>query len=195
VKLNVILEKVSFLQFLDKRDWIDGGPHPMFRVSSALYEVMIAQVIRSVAPLLQDRGLGKQLHELGHAMVSQFSKGIVAGWEDGDDICPPWPWPRPWRVGTVPDTAPALSHDGLGEVTVVASLDELPGAVRDVVLASVIRTAARLTSDGNLSLALKRLGEQVIEGVAGAKNALFDDYCGTPVKPRHVRIGPRGAHV
>jgi hypothetical protein len=185
----MILEKASFLQVLEKRDWIDGGPHPMYRVSSALYEVMVAQVIRGVAPLLQNRELGKQLHEIGHAMVRQFSGGIVAGWEDGDDICPPWP--RPWYVGTVPDTAPAFPHDGFNDALAASQLGEIPGAVRDVVLATVIRTAATLTSDAKLSQALKSLGEHVIEGAAGTKSALFDDYCGTPVKPRHVRIGPR----
>jgi len=191
VNLKMILEKASFLQVLDKRDWIDGGPHPMFRVSSALYEVMVAQVIRGVAPLLQNRELGKQLHEIGHTMVRQFAGGIVAGWEEGDDICPPWPWPWPWRLGTVPDTAPALPHDGFADAIAASQLGEIPGVVRDVVLATVIRTAATLTSDAKLSQALKGLGEHVIEGAAGAKSALFDDYCGTPVKPRHVRIGAR----
>jgi hypothetical protein len=187
MKVNVILEKVSFLQLLDRRDWIDGGPHPMYRVSSAMYEMMLAQVLRSIAPLLQDRALGKQLHELGHTMVQHSSHGLVAGWEDGDDICPPWPWPWPpgW-LGTVPDTAPALGGQGV-DLRAMSLLEDMSGAVRDVVLATSSRAAARLTSDEKLSLALKVLGEQIVERAAG-KGALFDDYCGTPVKPRPPRL-------
>lgn len=191
MKVSVVLEKMSFLQVLEKRDWIDGGPHPMYRVSSAMYEVMLAQVVRNIAPLLQNRMFGKQLHELGHEMVRQASHGVVAGWEDGDDICPPWRGPHWWQFGTVPDTAPALGGEGL-DLQASALLDELPGGVRDVALATAIRAAARLTSDEKSSAALKALGEQIVEGVAG-KSALFDDYCGTPVTPRPPRLTRRAA--
>jgi len=188
VKVNGILEKMAFLQLLDKRDWIDGGPHPMYRVSSAIYEMMVAQVVRSIAPLLGQRELGASLHEVGRAVAGHASRGMIAGWEDGDDICPPIDWPHGWHVGTTPDGGPAVV--GTVPDTAPALLEHLSGGVRDLVLASAIRTAAGLVSDEKLSLALKQVGEQVVERVAG-KGALFDDYCGTPVRPRPPKLGGR----
>jgi hypothetical protein len=85
-----------------------------------------------------------------------------------------------------------VPRDGVGEHE-ISLLEDMPGAVRDVVLATSIRAAARLTSDEKLSLALKLLGEQIVERAAG-KGALFDDYCGTPVKPRPPRLSAR-THV
>lgn len=193
MKISAILQKMSFLQFVDKRDWIDGGPHPMFRVSSALYEVLLSEIMRGAASALENKEAGGQLHALGREMMAKFAGGLVKGWDDGDDICPPWFGPHPhWQwdfAQMVPDTAPAVSGDMLSRLAQPSvAVDEMPGAFRDLLLANVIRTAACLTSDQGYSERLKGIGEQLVGGVAGSKSKAFDEYCATPVKPRHARI-------
>jgi|GEM_PF-3579772 len=192
--IAAILHKTAFLQFVDKRDWIDGGPHPMFRISSSLYELLLSEIVRSAASATENKEIGKQLRSLGKEMMMKASGGLLAGWEEGDDICPPWFGPHPIphfqdAVFTVPDTAPALSSQvwkGINQTSTF--LDDYSGAFKDMILANIVRVSATLTSDPHFSGKLKEIGEQLVANLAGTKNRLYDDYCGTPVKPRHIGL-------
>lgn len=104
----------SRMQFLVKfgilpaEAWDFVIPHgPKF--SSATKELAMAGVVRDIALNISDKALQKKLLSAGKAQVEFASKGLLAGWEDGDDICPPWwppfPWPGP-GPGPVPDPEP-----------------------------------------------------------------------------------------
>jgi hypothetical protein len=72
-------------------------PHgPVFSVYTKEYAM--AGVVRDIAANLPDKALQKKLSGAGKTMVEFAAKGLINGWEEGDDICPPW-WPFPWHGG------------------------------------------------------------------------------------------------
>jgi hypothetical protein len=85
-------------------------PHgPKFSVATKEYAM--AGVVRDIARNLTDKGLQRKLLAAGKNMVAFAQKGLINGWEEGDDICPPWwppvPWPGPWPGGSgEPDPHP-----------------------------------------------------------------------------------------
>ena len=56
--------------------------------------------------------------------------------------------------------------------------------MKDVVLAVAIRDLASVTTIEKVSSMLKAIGEGVMKQASGR---VFDEYCGTPVKP-HVPV-------
>jgi hypothetical protein len=180
MKTNLILQKVSFLHGLIDPDWIDGNPGqpgPVFR--TALADYVVAELLRDVSVNLHNRELATKVHNIGKELVSTSSQGLAAGWEDGDDICPPWFGPRPHHdavLVTGPHPEPWLEH--------------VTPAMNDIVLAHALRELASLTSSEKASNGIRQVGETIVKA-AGSK--LFDEYCGTPVKP-HVPVPrPKGA--
>src|SRR5262249_40696081 len=179
---SIILTKTATLAFIDKRDWVDGGPHSWGRISSSMFEVMLSQVVREAASKLNNRAAAVQVRDLGRKLFERGSKGSIVGWEDGDDICPPWkPWPHFPAFVPFPFPSPGPGPDPdpwpIDQLTFV---DVLPAAVQDVLIAGAIRQAASLTSDKELSEGLKQASEGIMKGL-GATGALFDEFCGTPV--------------
>lgn len=74
---------------------IPHGP----KVSKVAKEYLFAQVVRDIAKQVQDTKAATQLMDAGREMTGFAAKGLVAGWEEGDDLCPEWfgriPFPRP----------------------------------------------------------------------------------------------------
>lgn len=175
---SVILQKVSFLHGLIDPSWIDGNPGqpgPIFRTAMADY--VVAELLRDISTKLHNRELATKVHNIGKELVTASSQGFAAGWEDGDDICPPYfgHGPRPHGdvvLVTGPSPEPWLEH--------------LTPAMNDIVLAHALRELASLTSNEKASNAMRQVGETIVK--AGSSK-LFDEYCGTPVKP-HV-AGPK----
>jgi hypothetical protein len=60
--------------------------------------------------------------------------------------------------------------------------------MNDIVLAHALRELASLTSSEKASNGIRQLGETVIKA---ASNKLFDEYCGTPVKPHVPALKPK----
>lgn len=176
MKTNVILQKVSFLHGMIDPSWIDGNPGqpgPIFR--TAMTDLVVAELLRDISVNLQDRELATKVHSIGKDLVSGSSHGLAAGWEDGDDICPPWfkGGPRPHGDTlslTAPQPEPWLEHT--------------TPAMNDIVLAHALRELASLTTSEKASNGIKQVGETIIKA---ASTKLFDEYCGTPVKP-HVPV-------
>lgn len=175
MKLSVILAKVNSLRL--HPEWVDGPPlggpgpgGPLF--SRAVYEYALSGLLRDISPQLKNKALGQKLKGVGKRMAEGSANGLVAAWEPGDDICPPWPWPWPgprpfWELVVGPQPEPWLEN--------------LQGAMRDVVLAQAVREIASLTFDKEFSAEIKGLGEAIVRD---AQAKIFDDYCGTSVKPR-----------
>jgi hypothetical protein len=180
MKTNLILQKVSFLHGLIDPSWIDGNPGqpgPIFR--TAMTDYVVAELLRDISVNLQERDLATKVHNIGKELVSASSHGLTAGWEDGDDICPPFKvGPRP-RGDTLSLTAPQPEP----------WLEHITPAMNDIVLAHALRELASLTSSEKASNGIRQVGETIVKA-AGSK--LFDEYCGTPVKP-HVPVPkPKG---
>lgn len=159
IKNNLILQKVDFLHGTLHPDWVDGGPGqpggPLF--SYAIVDFMLASLLREIGAKIQNQELGLAIVTLGKEIVANATQGLVNGWEDGDDICPPWPfpfpWPFPWPIKVDPDPNPWL--------------ERIPDSMQDLVLAHAIREMASLTSNEKFSIAIKTLGEKVVQDVAG----------------------------
>jgi hypothetical protein len=172
MKTNMILQKVAFLHGMIDPSWIDGNPGqpgPVFR--TALTDYVVAELLRDISVNLQDRELAPKIHNIGKELVSSSSHGLAAGWEDGDDICPPWfkGGPRPHGDTlslTAPQPEPWLEHT--------------TPAMNDIVLAHALRELASLTSSEKASSGIRQAGETIVKA---ASSKLFDEYCGTPVKP------------
>lgn len=173
MKNNLILQKVDFLYGTLHPDWVDGGPGqpggPLF--SSAIVDFMLASLLREIGTKIQNQELGVAIVTLGKEMVANAAQGLVNGWEDGDDICPPWPFPWPPKL------------DPLEEPEPEPWLERVSNSMQDIVLAHAMRDIASLTNNEKFSMEVKNLGEKVVGDVSGK---LFDEYCGTPVKPRRI---------
>lgn len=179
MKTSLILEKVNFLRGLLDPNTVDGNPGqpgPIF--STAISNYVVAEILRDIGANLKDKTLATQIHTIGKELASESSKGLVAGWEDGDDICPPYlhfPIPKP---GPGPDPWRQFLQFGTHSEP---WLDQATPAVHDVALAIAIRELASLTTNEKASAALKQVGETIVKG-AGTR--IFDEYCGTRVRPR-----------
>lgn len=189
MRTPLIEEKISFLRSsLDIERFHDpnlGPAGPVFRTAIADY--IVAEILRDIGGSLRDQQLATKLHNIGKELASEASRGLVAGWDDGDDICPPWLWhfkkpgppnpPDPDRFIYLqilePDPSPWKEQT----------------AMNDVFLAFAIRQLASLTTNEKASAAMKEVGETIVKS-ASAK--LFDEYCGTPVKPRVPAPRPKG---
>jgi hypothetical protein len=172
MNIPLILAKVSFLKGAFNPDWVDGGPGqpgPIFRVAMADYAV--AELVRNISQNVSNREIGARLLAVGKELAAQASAGMTVSFDEGDDICPPY-----YRNGPIP-------HH-LGEVfgpNPVPWLEHLGPAMNDVLLAGALRHLASLTTSAKASGAIKELGESIMKGASGR---LYDEYCGTPVKPR-----------
>lgn len=183
MKTSLILEKVNYLRGVLDPNTVDGNPGqpgPIF--STAIANYVVAEILRDISANLKDKTVATQVRSIGKELAAESSKGLIAGWEDGDDICPPYhlhfpfpkpgPGPDPWQtlVQLMPRPEPWLN-------------DATP-ALNDVVLAVAIRQLASLTTSDTASAALKQAGETIVKGASGR---IFDEYCGTPIKP-HVPV-------
>jgi hypothetical protein len=176
MKTSFIMQKVSFLHGLIDPNWVDGNPGqpgPIFRTATLDY--VVAELLRDISTKLRNGELATKVRNIGKELVSASSQGLTAAWEDGDDICPPYFWhgPRPHQDVVLvagPQPEPWLEH--------------LTPAMSDIVLANALRELASLTSSEKVSNAIRQVGETIVKA---ASSKLFDEYCGTPVKP-HVPV-------
>ncbi|MEP7153295.1 MAG: hypothetical protein ABI856_16455 [Nitrospira sp.] len=93
--LSHIRSKADFIGTLNPRAWDAVKPHIHFVFSNAHVELMVADVTKSVASSITDKELSREVMDISKAMAKQASGSIVASWEPGDELCPPWPWPFP----------------------------------------------------------------------------------------------------
>lgn len=119
-------------------------------LSKATKELALAQIVRDIALQVPFKEHKARLLAIGRKQVDFASSGLLAGWEEGDDLCPPWkPFPFPWPPsGPLPD--PWFEFENL--------LDH----------ARSLRLIAQLTTIGDAGKELEdiaaELGRQALEG-------------------------------
>ena len=113
------------------------------RFSSFTKEYAMAGVVRDIAKAVPDKAIQKKLLAAGRSMVEYSSKGLINGWEEGDDICPPfwppipWPGPQPGGGGD-PDPIPWMiaRPEGISiyanALKVIAGLSKLPAVAKQL---------------------------------------------------------------
>jgi hypothetical protein len=180
MRTSLVLEKVNFLRGVLDPNTVDGNPGqpgPIFRTAIANYAV--AEILRDIGENLKDKTLATQIHSIGKELATESSKSLVTSWDDGDDICPPYhlhfPIPKP---GPGPDPFQQLFNLTAHPEPL---FDHATPALNDVILAVAIRELASLTTHEKTSTALKQVGENIVKN---ASTKLYDEYCGTRVKPR-----------
>lgn len=182
---HLILEKVSFLKGVLDPNWVDGGPGqpgPIFRTAIADY--IVADLVRAISQNVANKEAASRLLVLGRDLATDAARGLATGYDDGDDICPPWYWNRPIPHPHDPGPLSLMGPDP------VPWLQNSTPAMNDVMLAVGVRQLASLTSNAKASNGLKEIGESIMKG---ASSRLYDEYCGTPVKPRMPTPKPQSA--
>ncbi len=161
--------KVAFLK-IPPEAWDAIIPHSQ-KISQAVVEYWTGGVVRDVANRLTDQAARERLTGLAREMIVSGTKGLIQGWEDGDDICPPWPPfpPIPWPGGSGPGNP-----------------DPVPwktGVTEQVVLADMLLSLAGITTHAGFS---KQLKEMSVSLVKGASRHLVEDFEKTHVQPRMI---------
>lgn len=132
-------------------------------------ELALADAVKQLSSVVADKKLSAKVLELSKRMAKEASAGMINGWEEGDDICPPWrPFPP---FPPVPDPWPG------------------PFPWKEMICAEQIQIANILTQISGLTInkefnqALKSAAAEVVRGVA---NKLSDEFerCGTVPRPK-----------
>jgi hypothetical protein len=181
MKTALFLEKVTTMRLLFDPSWVDGCPGcpgPVF--NDAIADYAIAGLLREISSKFKVKVIAESLMKLSKQMVESSSKGLIAGWEDGDDICPPW-HPRP-KKGNDPEPSPWFNRFGETNLeTGAAELIKFSPAMESVMIAGGLKQLASLTTSAQFSKEIFSIGQQIVKSAAGV---LFDEYCGTVPKPR-----------
>lgn len=160
ISAHLVFKKVDILKRFHP-EWVDGGPgQPGPVVSKALRDFLISGVIRDLAGLVGNAGVAREMHAVAQGMAKHAVGGLLAGWDDGDDLCPPWRWPfggpKP-RPG--PD--PWWFEVGLLDRGDFAWLDAAPKGSLDPVIAFGVRQLAAMASDAGSGRKLEGIVEQL----------------------------------
>lgn len=169
--LSHIRSKAEFIATLNPKAWDAVKPHTPFVFSNAHVELLVADAVKSVAGAIGDKALGKEVFELSRGMAKQAGASLMAAWEPGDELCPPWPWPwpGPWPWVDVLDPEPVPWKPIL--------------AAEQLELAYTLTKLAGLTINKEYNAALKTAGTRL---AGAAMGTLMDEFekCGTvPRKP------------
>jgi len=174
MKTDLIMAKVSFLKHVLDPDWVDGGPGqpgPVFQPATADYAV--AELVQHIAVNLKSHEVSKKLHLIAGDLADAASEHLAAGLDDGD-LCPPYR-PRPPKHEPISP----LWSDPMPYLWV----QTISPAMNEIVLGHALRDLASLTTSEKASGAIRQVGETLVKA---ASARLFDDYCGTPVRPRPI---------
>lgn len=112
VNFSRIRSKADLIGSLNPKAWDAVNPHTPFVFSNAHVDLMVADVVKSVAVAITNKTLSREVMDISKGMAKQASTSLAASWEPGDELCPPWPWPFPhhksWieNFGAEPDPLP-----------------------------------------------------------------------------------------
>ncbi len=151
--MKSISSRLQFLAVLAQSNphlWELIHPHQP-KYSIATREYMIAGVLRDIARQMPNKDLAAKAFNIGRQMVDFASSNLLAGWEDGDDICPPLrhfppfpfpePDPNPWyrfdlaalNPQPLPPAEIGVALRGIAEMTSMNDLkDEINGIAKEV---------------------------------------------------------------
>ena len=171
-----VRSKAGLIGTLNPKAWDAIHPHGPFPFRDGTVELLIADTLKEASGLIATPALGKKALALSRQMAQQATASMIAGWEPGDDICPPWPWPPfphggpipdPWKEGFEPSPDPWKPLDSATQIEVAHVLVQLAG----------------LTSQNEFNRSLQMLAVEVARG--GVENLMEEfERCGTvPRKP------------
>lgn len=163
-----IRSKADLIASLNPKAW-DVNPPQDFSFSNAHIELMVADTVKSAAAGIVSKSLAKSAAELSKRMAVSATESMVAGWEPGDDICPPWPWPWP---GPRPHYAQDPSPQPWKEI----------GAAVQVEIAHTLVKLAALTTSKKYNKELKELGGALAADAAASLAADFGRNANVPRK-------------
>ena len=154
--ITLVLQKITFLNVIKKFEWVDGGPGQPGPLSKAATTLLLSSLVRDLSAHVSDPEISREVRSTGKEMAEVAIGGLIAGWEDGDDWCPPlkppkwppgpgpWPWLEALRVfdpEPVPwfEAAGARLKDGiigfaLQQIAALTPDEQLAGQVNDVAM-------------------------------------------------------------
>jgi len=172
--LSHIRSKADFIGTLDPRAWDAVKPHIHFVFSNAHVELMVADVVKSVASSITDKAHSREVMNISKGMAKQASGSLVVSWEPGDELCPPWPFPH---------LSPGIENFGPRPEPWQPVL-----AAEQVELAHILTRLSGQTTSKEFNVALKGAATK-LAGIA--VSTMLDEFerCGTvprkPFPPRH----------
>ena len=132
-------------------------------------ELALADAVKQLSSVISDKKLSGKVFGISQKMAKEATAGMINGWEEGDDICPPWrPFPP---FPPVPDPWP-----GPFPWKEIASAEQIR-------VANILTQISGLTISKEFNQALKSVAAEVVRGAA---NKLADDFerCGTVPRPK-----------
>ena len=180
--LSHINSKAELIGTLNPKAWDAVNPHGPFVFSNAHVELMVADVVKSVAGAIANKGIAKEVMALSKTMAKEATGSLMASWEPGDEICPPWPWPWP---GPGPRFVDVFGPRPEPWKAVVAA--------EQIELAHILTKLSGLTTSKQFNASLKGAATQLARTAAATMLEEFE-RCGTvPRKPfpRPRPTGPR----
>jgi hypothetical protein len=154
-------------------------PHGPRHVSNAYVDLLIADVVKELSSGIANRALSKKVLETSKKMATQASSAMLASWEPGDDLCPPWPfpWPGPWPLARQdPEPEPWKPVNAAEQIEIGHLLTHMAG----------------LTTSKEFNRSFKSLATEVARNAAGSLVADFE-RCGTV--PRRPIPRPKGSRA
>lgn len=208
MNISLLLQKVSVLKY--HPEWVDGGPTPggpgpVFR--TAIAEYVVAGLVRDIAAHVASKEFTASLHQTAKELVAEAARKLPIDFvsaAESDDLCPPY-----WPHFPIPPRPRGDDNSSTGGIRVAGPspdpwlvsgpqpepwLEAAVPSIRDIALAVALRDLATVTTVAKASAALKEAGEGIMKQ---ASSRAFDEYCGTPVKPRvpQPHAKPREAAV
>ncbi len=166
-----IRSKLDLIATLNPAAW-DVNPPQFFPFSNAHVELMAADTLKSAVPAIANKALAKRAAELSKKMAGGATTAMMASWEPGDDICPPWPWP--W-----PDPWPGPWQEVFGPHP--EPWQEVPSAIQIDIAHSLVKLSA-LTTNKEFNKELKSLATEIAADAAGALANEFARNASVPRK-------------
>lgn len=152
------------------KDWgiVDGklvylplwDPLPNF-LSKGFITLLCASALRDASKLVTAKALAQKLELKGKEYVSLSAKQHLAAWEEGDPICPPFPFRPPFKRPFPPfpwPPTPTPGPDPSPELSTIADLSDLPVSVKSGLAGYTLVRLGETFKDK----ALMQLGEEVL---------------------------------
>jgi len=170
--LSKVKSKAEFIATLNPAIYDAIHPHGPIFVNDHMVELFVADAVKTVSQNISNKTLQKQGIALSGKIAGKATQGLLTSWEDGDDICPPWP--RPFPLGWFSShLAPIKVND-----------------VEQVELVSTLITLSSFTMEKEFNHEIKSLASGIAGGIS-SKLADEVERCGTVPRPHWGGKGPK----
>lgn len=128
-------------------------------LGKAVREYLMAGIVRDISQEITNEKVAERLKPIGKTMAEFAAANLVAGWEDGDDLCPrlphfpfPFPYPQPTPG---PDPLPWLQFN---------QVDLNPQPLPPKALAAALKVISQATVVTDAAGQLQELSRQLGRG-------------------------------